>query len=162
MNTFALKLVGAVLVALSSVLIGERYRTEIKSTLAACGDAIRFVAFAADSISYRRTPVSEIVSAYVPNIPILSDFYRRAAETSLSDELKRLPSPFDQTTHKIFLDFASQLGHSYTDSQLELCELTQSRLREHYSHLQNTLKAKTKTSFATGAFIAASIILILI
>ncbi len=162
MNTFALKLVGAALVALSSVLIGERCRSESMSTLTACEDAIRFVKFASDSISYRRAPVSEIVSAYVTNVPLLSDFYSRAAVTSLADELQRLSTPFDSVTHKIFLDFASALGHGYTDSQLELCELTLSRLREHYLHLQSSLKAKTKTSFATGAFVAASIILILI
>ena len=162
MNTLSVKIIGALFVILSSYISVRRCRDEDRAALNRTEDAIRFVSHVCESISYHSKPVNDIITSYKSESAELCDFYMRAAETSLEDELRRSFGIYDEETHAIMTDFATQLGHGYADSQLKLCELTERRLHEHYAVLSESAKNKKRSSTATAAFTAASIIFLLI
>ncbi len=162
MNVTAIKLIGIFCIVIAAVEASRSYCREIRAKLRLAKDALRFVLFVRDAVSYHSTPVNTILESFETDEDELFEFYRRAASTSLSEALTEAKPPFDSTTAELLSGFAAQLGRTYTGSQLELCEATSEKLRTHIDFLESSVKNKERAAVATSFFLSATAILMLL
>lgn len=162
MNVTSAKLIGIFCIVTAAVEASRSYCRELRRALRLAKDALRFVLFVRDAVSYHASPVKSILCSYETDEAELFEFYRCAASSSLTEALAAAAPAFDPATAEIMQVFAAQLGRGYTGSQLELCEMTGERLRAHVDYLEGSVKSKERAAVATAFFLSATAILMLI
>ncbi len=158
----AISLCGVFCIVTASVEAARSYCRGNRRALRLLRDALRFVLFVRDAVSYHASPVKNILESYETDEAELYEFFKYAAESSLTEALKETKPPFDSITMDILTDFANRLGRGYSDSQLELCESLGAKLRAHAEELEGALKNKEKAAVAIAVFISATAILLLL
>lgn len=156
------KLAGAALIILTAFEFVKSFRRTQSESLMLARDAYAFVRHTYENIFYKDLPVSGILESYIPMSDVLSEFYKKSALSSPRQIIKSSPPKYDEKTMDIMTDFYSELGSSYREAQLLLCERTEERLGSHIAELENEISSKNRILHAVTLFFAASVILILI
>lgn len=111
---------------------------------------------------YRGDTVSDIIGSYTCECALTRQLWQAATEGTLADVLADTVSPFDDGTHRILAEFASQLGRGYREPQSELCRRTADTLAEHIESLEESGADRLRVSSAVCVFVCLSIIILLI
>lgn len=162
MNVFFIKLCGCATLAAAAAHSAFIYKYSLQKRLFFAQDLLKFVRFASDAIKHRSLPVAEILREYAETSGTdWGQFYYSAAETSLHDAFEKNGVP-DERTKAIMLDFSSEFGRGYIDSEIRLCELTAARLAEQCATLETATNKKISVFRASIIFAVASLILLII
>ncbi len=162
MNVFFIKLCGCAILAAAAAHSAFLYKHSLQKRLLFAQDLLKFVRFASDAIKHRSLPVAEILREYAEASGTdWGQFYFFAADTSLRDAIEKDSDP-DERTKTIMLDFSSEFGRGYIDSEIRLCELTATRLAEQCATLEAVTNKKISVFRAAIIFAVSSLILLIL
>ncbi|MFY9382136.1 MAG: hypothetical protein WBI55_06985 [Eubacteriales bacterium] len=163
MNVYIYKAAGAVLLLIGGAILLSQSASDGTQKLARAKEALRLVRYTAESIEYRRATVPEILMGFRTSDELFQNLCRRAAITSLTSALASCGGElFDLGTLSIMEEFAAELGRGYEKSQLELCSITSSRLKERIEVLEKTLPERRRLERTICLFIILTVIIILL
>lgn len=163
MNVYIYKAAGAALLLIGGGILLSQSASDGTQKLARAKEALRLIRYTAESIEYRRATVPEILMGFRTADELFQNLCRRAAATSLTSALAACGSElFDSGTLSIMEEFAAELGRGYEKSQLELCSITSSRLKERIEVLEKTLPERRRLERTICLFIILTVIIILL
>lgn len=156
------KLLGSLCISASSYLLIRNYEASLSTSLILCKDALSFVTHAKNSIFYKELPVSAIFATFDTKYPPTEIFYKIASKDSKKENILSAMPQYEPKTLEIMTLFYSELGHSYRDPQITMCERTEKLLAERINSLETETSSKKSVFRASVLFFSAAAILILI
>ena len=135
-----LKGTGIVFILLSSVLLGRSLSCGIDSSLVLNETFLSFVMYINTSIKTARTPLQTIFSSFTDECGFADAVRGKGLEKAI-DERK---SEMTAETYEAMTYLAQNLGGIDANSQFEICEYTEKRLRKEIEKLKKDLSEKKR------------------
>lgn len=148
-----MKIIGCVLIFLSSILCSYYYERYLKIKISKLEELILFVSYIKSKIEYFSIPLSKIYQKYENKTKFIDSLIHNFdyKEIQISKEVD-----------SIICEFFSSLGKGYKQEQIALCNYTTERLNANLSLIKATSPNKIKIFRALSLFIGISIIILLV
>lgn len=155
-----LKLLGGGIILISAVLIGEISVQKIKRQAEIEEELIEFVKHVRDQIKNYKRPLAEIVDSFYGTALNAHGFLKAVVENPPEDCCEKLP--IDENHKKALSSFLRELGKSYCDEQIVLCDEFVFQMSNSVEKAKDEYHGKIKMYRTLPVLAAISLIIILI
>ncbi len=155
-------LVGAVFVAIASLLWGIDRAKKEKDRLAILLGAIAFVSYTEEQIRNFKTPLLGIFSGFTNDVLEMNGFCKTLVLEGAMPAVETLRDKLPKSAFCALESFAKELGGGYEKGQLSLCSITLKRLEKIAQEEEKSLPGKVRMYRLLPLLLSVSVIILLI
>lgn len=155
-----LKILGAMLIACSGLLLSRSLNGSERRRLAEIEGIIAFLRFMRTNIDAYSMPLSEILSRCPREIYADCGYSRDGAPTTVG-ELFENCAVSDAIAAQVFREFAAEVGKGYRCEQLALLSRTLDALEERRRALSSALPSRMRVNAAVCISVSLSVVILL-
>lgn len=157
-----LKLIGSGIMIFASFLWGRKKSNAEKHKLILLNDIIAFIKFLRDNISHFKTPIPRICKSYETSNSEIKAFLDEVSAYGLRIAWENNTELLPEKARGIMSHFTAELGQSYGNDSIELCDYTLSELHKISEALISDYTERRKMWYSLPPLFVSSIILIFI
>ncbi len=148
-----MKMIGSVLILLSSILCSFYYEKRLKNRISKCEELISFISYIKSQIEYFSYPIDVIYDKYEQKTEFIMEII---SGQTISDKI------FDAYTRKNISNFFSQIGKGFKKEQITLCSFLIEELSNQLLKYKSDYPSNVKVFRSMSLFFGISTIILLI